>query len=144
MNILFVCTGNICRTPLAVAIARDELLHAGAMRIEVSSAGTFAIDGSGATSDARLVASEHGLSRADHRARQLTAELVEEADIVVGMERNHAEFARRLGARAPDATTLGAPVRDPYGLGLAAYRETWDLLGALIPELLSAIHERRN
>jgi protein-tyrosine phosphatase len=135
VNVLFVCTGNICRTPMAAAIARDAL-GTGAV-IDVSSAGTYAIVGSSPTADAIAVAAEHGLSLDGHRARQLTPELVAAADLVVGMEREHVAFARRLGAA--NATTLGVPVRDPYGLGRAAYRETWTLLASLVPELLHTI-----
>ena len=120
---------------MAVAIARDAL--AGTRGIDVSSAGTWAIAGSGPTTDAIAVAAEHGLGLGGHIARQLTAELVTGADLVVGMEREHVAAARQLGAR--DATTLGVPVGDPYGLGLAAYRETWALLASLVPVLVQQI-----
>ena len=134
MNLLFVCTGNICRSPMAVAIARNEISEAGYADIEVASAGTFAVHGSTATLDAVIVAEEHGLSLAEHRARQLTPELLAATDLVVGMRREHAEDARRLGAQR--AITLSSPIGDPYGRGVAAYRETWMLLSSLIPALL--------
>ena len=95
----------------------------------------------GPTADAIAVALEHGVSLDGHRARQLTPELVAGADLVVGMEREHVAFARRLGA--VEATTLGVPVRDPYGLGAAAYRETWSLLASLVPELVRTIRAPR-
>jgi protein-tyrosine-phosphatase len=141
MRILFLCTGNICRSPMAEAIARAELA-AGRNGIEVASAGIAALEGWSATSEAIAVAAEHGLSLAGHRARQLTPELVAATDVVVGMQREHAEYARRLGAGR--ATTLSSPVRDPYGLGIAAYRETWTLLAATIPELLGELDPARS
>jgi protein-tyrosine phosphatase len=124
---------------MAAAIARDALGGGGG--IEVASAGTYAIVGSGPTADAIAVAVEHGLSLDGHRARQLTTELVAGADLVIGMEREHAAFARRLGAA--DATTLGVPVRDPYGLGRDAYRKTWSLLASLVSELVQTIRAPR-
>jgi protein-tyrosine-phosphatase len=133
-DILFVCTGNICRSPLAAAIARRELARTGHLGIGVGSAGTFALVGSAATGDAIAVAEEHGLGLAGHRARQLTPELAAAAGLVVGMEPEHAAYATRIGAR--QATTLGVPVRDPYGLGIEAFRKTWNLLSELVPALL--------
>lgn len=120
---------------MAAAIARDEIIRADYAGIEVSSAGIAALRGAGATHDAAIVAEENGLSLADHRARQLTSELLTSIDLVIGMQPQHVEYARRFGAR--QATTLSSPVRDPYGLGLNAYRETWTLLSALIPVLFA-------
>jgi protein-tyrosine phosphatase len=136
-RILFVCTGNICRSPMAAAIARCELDRTGRTDVEVGSAGTFALDGHGPSSDAALMAEEHGLSLAGHFAQQLTRELVADADLVVGMEREHADFAALLGARR--AITLARPIRDPYGRGPAVYRDTWTLLSTLVPDVLVEI-----
>jgi protein arginine phosphatase len=137
MKILFVCTGNICRSPMATAIARNELARMGRPDVEVESAGTFALDGHGPTSDAIVAAEEHGLSLDAHCAQQLTRELVAEADLVVGMEREHADYATQLGARR--AVTLARPIRDPYGRGPDVYRETWTLLATLVPEVLTEL-----
>ena len=134
MNVLFLCTGNICRSPMAAAIARGEIARAGLEDIEISSAGTAALVGSGATREAAIVAEENGLSLAGHRARQVTPELLSTIDLVVGMQPHHAEVASRLGAR--EAITLSSPIYDPYGLGVGACRETWALLSSLIPALL--------
>jgi protein arginine phosphatase len=134
VHVLFVCTGNICRSPMAAAIARDLLARAGRTDVVVSSAGAYALVGEGATDDAMATAEEHGLNLDEHRARQLTAELVADADLVVGMQRAHAEAARRLGAHR--AITLEHEIHDPYGCGLEAYRHTWTLLAELIPRVL--------
>lgn len=119
---------------MAAAIARDLLAAAGRTDVEVSSAGTHALAGNGATGHAIAIAEEHGLDLLDHRARQLTPELVAGADVVVGMTREHTEAARRLGARR--AVTLDPEIRDPYGRGLDDYRETWTLLRRLLPAVL--------
>jgi protein-tyrosine-phosphatase len=137
VKVVFVCTGNICRSPMAAAIARDLLDRAGRSDVEVASAGTFALDGHAPTSDALNAASEHGLSLNGHHAQQLTRELVAEADLVVGMEREHAEFARALGALR--VVTLERPIRDPYGRGADVYRHTWALLASLLPPVLDEL-----
>ena len=77
MQILFVCTGNICRSPMAAAIARDALARSGRRDVEVVSAGTYALEGQRPTSDAAALAEEHGLSLGEHRAQQLTRELAQ-------------------------------------------------------------------
>jgi protein-tyrosine-phosphatase len=134
VHVLFVCTGNICRSPMAAAIARDLLAAAGSSDVEVSSAGTQALAGNGATGLAIAIAEEHGLDLLGHRARQLTPELVAGADLVVGMTREHTEAAGRLGARR--AVTLDPEIRDPYGRALDDYREAWALLRRLLPAVL--------
>jgi protein arginine phosphatase len=137
VKILFVCTGNICRSPMAAAIARYLLDRSGRTDVDVESAGTFALDGHASTSDAEAAAAAHGLSLAGHRAQQLTRELVADADIVVGMEDEHVAYARQLGARR--AVMLARPIRDPYGRGSAVYVDTWALLSTLIPDVLAEL-----
>ena len=121
---------------MAVAIARSEIAQAGHRGIEVASAGTAAVSGAPATRDAVIVAEENGSSLADHRAQPLTPRLLAATDLVVGMEREHAERAKRLGAQRV-ITLSNCPVPDPYGRGVTAYRETWALLIAWVPILLS-------
>jgi protein-tyrosine-phosphatase len=137
MQILFVCTGNICRSPMAAAIARDALARSGRKDVEVVSAGTYALEGQRPSSDAAALAEEHGLSLGEHRAQQLTRELAQAADLVVGMEREHADFAHQLGARR--VITLARPIRDPYGRGSVVYRDTWTQLSSLVPAALKEV-----
>ena len=135
MKLLFVCTGNICRSPMAAAIARYEIAQAGWTDIEIASAGTAAVGGAPATREAVMVAAENGLSLAGHHAQALTPKLLAATDLVVGMERAHSERAEQLGARRA-ITLISGPVPDPYGYGIAVYRETWALLSSGVPILL--------
>jgi protein-tyrosine phosphatase len=93
-----VCTGNACRSPMAAAILQQRLAERG-VDARVTSAGTMPWS-SGATGPAVEVMREHGLDISGHENRQVTRELVEEADLVLGMTRDHVSIAT---ARSPDA-----------------------------------------
>jgi protein-tyrosine phosphatase len=111
MKVLFVCTGNTCRSPFAAAVARREGLDASSAGLDV-----LALR---ATDDAVIVAREFGIDLGAHTTRRVTDEVVAEADVVVGMSDRH---AAALGA---GARVLGGGVEDPYGCGLDAYRSAY-------------------
>lgn len=127
---------------MAVAIARQEIARAGYAGIEVASAGTAALIGASASREAVAVAEENGLSLSDHSARQLTPEMLAAADLVVAMGNEHADYARRLGARRVTLLSTG-PVPDPYGRGIAVFRDTWTSLSSSIPTLLLSQHRHK-
>ena len=91
--ILFVCTGNTCRSPMAEVIFKDQLsqhgLEAAAWCIE--SAGTWAPDGSPAARFGREVMAKRGLDLSRHRARTVTREMLQQFDLILVMETNHKE-----------------------------------------------------
>jgi protein-tyrosine phosphatase len=93
-----VCSGNACRSPMAAAILQQRLAERG-VDARVTSAGTMPWR-SGATGPAVEVMREHGLDIAGHENRLVTRELVEEADLVLGMTRDHLSIAT---SRSPDA-----------------------------------------
>jgi protein-tyrosine phosphatase len=89
-SILVVCTGNICRSPIAEGFLRRELLQRfGSEAPEVSSAGTIAWDGASPSEGSVLAAEERGTDIAGHRARRLTADLIRGADLVLCMSAEH-------------------------------------------------------
>ncbi len=122
-HILFVCTGNICRSPMAAALLRHKLAADGkADQVEVSSAGTWALVGRPASERGRIKRSERGIDMADHRARDVDAEMIRQADLVLTMTESHREALLVEFPEARDKTFLlaemvgrGYDIADPYG-----------------------------
>jgi protein-tyrosine-phosphatase len=99
MNLLFVCSGNTCRSPMAEALARKIAARRGIEDLNVSSAGTNAWDNVPATDEALLVGMERDIDLTGHRARKLTPAIVSEADLIFVMTPGHLEQVKQLGGR---------------------------------------------
>lgn len=132
MQLLFVCTGNTCRSPLAEALARRLIAERALVDIEVSSAGTSAWPDAPASDGSLLVAMEHGIDLSAHRARQLSPEIVSASDLILAMGPHHLDRAEALGGTSRSflltafvhGADKGWPVSDPFGGDLTGYRET--------------------
>jgi protein-tyrosine-phosphatase len=100
VKILIVCTGNLCRSPMASVVLRRVLSERGCDGIEVGSAGTWAESGNRATSEACSVVADRGMDLSPHRSRPLTADELRSADLVIAMTSVH---LREIGSLDPDA-----------------------------------------
>jgi protein arginine phosphatase len=152
MRILFVCTGNTCRSALADALARKVIVERGLTEVEVQSAGTSAWDGAPASDGALLVGMERNLDLSQHRAQTLTRELVRDADLILAMGPHHLERIEALGGAGKsylvtEFASRGAsarPVNDPIGGELEVYRTTADELEQEVRKVFDRITAERS
>lgn len=144
-NILFVCTGNTCRSPLAAVIARRSLMERDWRHVEVASAGIAASEGAPAAEQGLRVAEEQGLDLSGHRTQRLTPELVEWADLILGMGPSHVFAVQEMGAEEKaalitDFADQGARgISDPFGGDIEAYRRTYADLARAIRAVLDRL-----
>lgn len=146
-KILFVCSGNTCRSPLAEAIARNVLAARLGFEVEIASAGTSAIDGAPASRHSMEVAGQHGLDLSGHRSRPLSTDLVRNADLIVTMGVRHREVVGEIDPDSLESTFLltnfsdrhHGDIPDPIGGGRDIYEQTYlvirDCIETMTPRL---------
>jgi protein-tyrosine-phosphatase len=149
-RVLFVCTGNTCRSPLAEALFRDLVKNRD--DYEVLSAGISAFSGQPASPHSQQLARDIGLDLSGHRSRNVTLPLVEKADYIFAMSRGHLAAMEEDFPEASDKlylvsefcaddTLRGRDVRDPFGGSRQAYQETLIHLQKLLPSVLAYIEQ---
>lgn len=138
-HIVFICTANICRSPVAEGLLRQRLQESGLDNWTVSSAGTWAQIRRGAASTSISLMAERGIDISEHQAREVTAALLEAADLILCMESGHAEALRVEFPEAAERIFLLSEmsggiqgISDPYGGPVTGYVKMIDEVGYLI------------
>jgi len=139
-TILIVCTGNVCRSPMAAGLLQRRLASAGLEDdYEVRSAGTWAATGVPAAAYARQAMAKRGIDITQHRARDISARDVAEADLILVMTEGHreailAEFqdARSKTYLLSEMIGKSYDIADPYGSSLAYYEYCAEDLSSII------------
>ncbi|MCG3147457.1 MAG: Serine hydroxymethyltransferase [Verrucomicrobiae bacterium] len=146
-TILFVCTGNVCRSPMAEELMRAALGNNPNYRI--ASAGIGALDGQPVTPESARAMAEIGLDISNHVSQSLRVPLVEAADFIFTMTRQQQDTIQAFYPMAAektfllrefeDAEVIGKDVSDPIGQSLDVYRRTRDQIKQAIPSIMEFI-----
>lgn len=154
MKLLFVCTGNTCRSPLSEALAKRALERRGWSGVEVRSAGIAAFPGGEASAGAIRVGERHGLDLTGHRTQPVSGELVGWADLILTMSPAHLDgiFAFGGSDRSSVITSFAegreddrpfgdtrTSVPDPYGGADSEYEATYRELERLIERVMDRL-----
>lgn len=119
MKVIFICTGNTCRSPMAEGIFKE--FSRTLPNIEVSSAGLMANNGDTVSENSVTACKELGIDISSHKAKQITKEDLLSNDLFVCMTENHTNILISAGISKNMIYTLN--VSDPYGGNIELYRE---------------------
>ena len=150
--ILFVCSGNTCRSPMAEYALRSLIDRERPGTTEVLSAGTLGLEGQPATRYAQEAGRVWELDMSPHLNQPLTPDLIKRADLIFAMAPEHHQKILEMVSKASDKTYLlknfpdlsgtGDRVEDPIGMDLGAYNEVFLEIGEYLGKYLSEILDR--
>lgn len=131
-NILVVCVGNICRSPMGEYLLRQKLSHK--PEITIHSAGIGALVDKPADETAQQILMEHGIDASNHKARQVTKDMLAKADLILAMEEKHLKHLYAMAPQVRGKAFLMAkwegdkPIPDPYRQQRPAFEHAYKLI----------------
>lgn len=144
MKILFVCTGNTCRSPIAAALM-NKIAAENDLQVSANSAGIFAEAGSPASKHAIEAMKQYNIDLTKHQAVQLSEKLIEESDLVLTMTEGHKTM---ISTHAPKKTFTiceyagyNGEIHDPYGGTLSQYNEAAENIYDCLTDIAEKIYD---
>ena len=145
MNILFVCTGNTCRSPMA-AYMFDRIATEMGIDVRVESAGVFATEGEGSSSEAIIVMKKYGVDMLSHHSQPINTELLEKSDLILTMTEGHkmllSEYAGDKTYTLSEYEGEEGDIPDPFGGDVEEYEECAERLNVLLKKLAEKLKNR--